>query len=62
MSSVYGKILNVYYINWNLRLDKYAVLLVKIPDKVRHAQTLIQFKEFSYKGLQELPIMQQTTF
>lgn len=61
MSSVYGKILNVYYINWNLRLDKYAILLDKIPDKVRQTQTLIQFKELSYKGLQELPIMQQTT-
>lgn len=35
MSSVYGKTLNVYYINWNLMLDKYAILLDKIPDKVR---------------------------
>lgn len=61
MSSVYGKKLNVYYTNWNLMLDKYAILLDKIPDKVRQALTLIQFKELSYKGLQELPMMQQTT-
>ena len=45
MSSVYGKMPNIYYINWNLMLHKPVRFSDKIPGRVRDKSVLNKIQE-----------------